>query len=936
MAELGSSAEQYAYADPQSAIVKLRNFAESYVGFIYQELSLPAYGAQSFFERLDNQSFKEAVEQCVLDKLHLIRMKGNKAAHLGGVSINDALNCVKEAYFLAAWLYAAYHGDRVEELPRYLPPEPVTPEDQQLKQDKKRLQENLNLQTADLQQAKAELEAAQREQQAIQEQLAALNLEVNQLRVEALQKASQEVISRFDFQEHETRKQISMADVFAEYQLTEGQAGLVKQLDAFLSSKEQSVFLLKGYAGTGKTFITKGLTEYFRAVGRNYVLAAPTGKAAKVISRKTGCEAYTIHKTIYSMKNIQEYKDGDLDGSETYKFYAQLAVNELSVDTVYIIDEASMISDIYSEGEFFHFGSGFLLRDFFKYVNLDHNDHRKKVIFIGDNAQLPPIGMNTSPALDTAYLKKTYGLSPVSYELTEVVRQKADSGVMQNAIKLRQALQSRTFNEIDIDVTPEDLTRLEYRDLVPAYMQSCDGKINAESIVIAASNADVNAYNKAIREALFPGQPEIARRDKVMVVNTNDTYGFVISNGDFGIVRQVLGYSECRTVTLRRSSQETGKVETVAIPLSFRRVEVGFRDIEGQARFFEAQIIENLLHSDQPNLSSDENKALYVDFCMRNRNLRPGSLEFKETLRSDPYFNALRLKFGYAITCHKAQGSEWNHVFIKCKTHHKQLSADYFRWLYTAMTRTSCKLYLLEPPRIKLGNGIKVVANPGLHPRSVQDSPVIQGASSVAYQQHTSFAEVANGVSPEAFGLHSGSGFLLSIFHEVKSCIQGSGIEIYNIDHNQYQESYVFCLGPDTARINVAYNGKQKVSSIQAVQVTGLSNWLLEKLAPLKGRQLTTPVTGSGVSGVNFGETFLDDFHQRFAEALSEAGIAIHEAAPQQYSLRYRLGRGDDSVAMLIYYNSKNQFTKCNPLHNQCTSPQLMDEVFSIFQEGLA
>ncbi|MBV5330259.1 MAG: AAA family ATPase, partial [Chlorobium sp.] len=168
--------------------------------------------------------------------------------------------------------------------------------------------------------------------------------------------------------------------------LNDGQAELVNRLARFLASKEESVFLLKGYAGTGKTFITKGLTEYFRAIGRNYVLTAPTGKASKVIARKTKSPAYTIHKTIYSFNDIAEYRDDGVDGTETFKFYAQIAVNGLSADTVFIVDEASMIPDVYQEAEFFRFGTGYLLTDFLKFVNLDHNDHSKKVIFIGDDA----------------------------------------------------------------------------------------------------------------------------------------------------------------------------------------------------------------------------------------------------------------------------------------------------------------------------------------------------------------------------------------------------------------------------------------------------------------------------------------------------------------------------------------------------------------------
>jgi hypothetical protein len=255
---------------------------------------------------------------------------------------------------------------------------------------------------------------------------------------------------------------------------------------------------------------------------------------------------------------------------------------------------------------------------------------------------------------------------------------------------------------------------VDHSDLITEYLQSCDHKINANSIIIAHTNADVAAYNRRIREEFFPGELQVCARDKVMATVNSDSHGFFISNGDFGQVRKVLADTETRAITLRRTSDDSGRVEETVVSLQFRRIEVGFRDLEGSVHFFEANIIENLLYSDATTLSSDESKALYLDFCIRHANLKADSLEFKETLRSDKYFNALRLKFGYSITCHKAQGSEWDHVFVKCKTHQSQLCAEYFRWLYTAITRTSKNLYLLEEPHIKLGSGIKVVSDPGI------------------------------------------------------------------------------------------------------------------------------------------------------------------------------------------------------------------------------
>jgi hypothetical protein len=943
MAALCGSAEGYVHTDPQSAVVKLRCFAEVYVGFIYEELSLPTYGGKTFFELLDNSEFKNVIERCVVDKLHLIRMKGNKAAHPMGVNAEEALGLLKEAYFLSAWIYLAYHGGHVEELPQYAEPQLKPAESDLLKSDLLQANEQLAQQAEDLVQARSELDEAQKRQTEALQRLAASDVEVNQPRLVQLQEAGQRAVAGYDFEVEQTRDAISMADVFAEYELTDGQADLVKQLDGFLSGRDASVFLLKGYAGTGKTFITKGVTEYFRAIGRNYVLAAPTGKASKVIATKTKSPAYTIHKTIYSFKDIKEYTEDKLDGSETYKYYAELAVNDLPVDTVYIVDESSMIADVYSESEFFRCGSGYLLRDFLKFVNLDHNDHRKKVIFIGDDAQLSPVGMKTSPALNSAYLVEGYGLISTGYELTEVVRQKADSGVMQNATTLRQALKENVFNKLDFDLAYIDIAHVDHADLIGRYLESCNHKINAESIVIAHSNVDVAAYNRRIREEFFPGELKICTDDKVMATTNSDLYGFFISNGDFGQVRKVLADTESRTRTIKHKLVETGEVEEIIVPLAFRRVEVGFRDLEGKVHFFVANIIENLLYSDAKTLSSDENKALYLDFCFRHPGLKRGSLEFKEALRSDPYFNALRLKFGYAITCHKAQGSEWNHVFVKCKTQHQsQLCTEYFRWLYTAITRTAKQLYLLEEPHIKLGSGIKVVNNPGMSGADVAGKPPAQfdignselSAPAINYDAVAPIHRMPSVNDDEDFGIPSANRFLLVLLKEVQACLASTDVTIYDIHHHQYQEAYFFSRGSESVRVNITYNGRQKIASVAFPQPSGFGSELLEHLSPLKGRVLTSAAS-NGKAHAEFDDSFLNELHQRLLACASAADISITHVEEQQYSQRYWFRQSNETAVMDIYYNKKKQFTSCDPKKNLSNSGALLSQVVTLITEGL-
>ena len=256
------------------------------------------------------------------------------------------------------------------------------------------------------------------------------------------------ISNELNLNNEEFYKRVTLEDIYADYQLNHGQQQLIWELDTFLKNPESHIFLLKGFAGTGTTFITKGFTEYLTSVGRKFILAAPTGKAAKVIKEKTKNEAHTIHKSIYSYKDLREYKVENIDGTETFKFYFELNDNTHESSTVYIIDEASMIGDKEQEGEFFRFGSGRLLTDLMKYINIDHNDHNKKIIFIGDNAQLPPIGMNFSPALNPEYLEREFNLKCSSYELTEIIRQSANSGIVENSLRIRESIRNNIFNQL--------------------------------------------------------------------------------------------------------------------------------------------------------------------------------------------------------------------------------------------------------------------------------------------------------------------------------------------------------------------------------------------------------------------------------------------------------------------------------------------------------
>jgi len=690
---------------------------------------------------------------------------------------------------------------------------------------------------------------------------------------------------------------------FQKYDLTNNQQKLVKRLNYFLFDSNNNCFLLKGYAGTGKTFITKGLTEYFREIGRNYILSAPTGKASKVIQEKTKSKAFTIHKTIYSNRDLKEYKSSEND--RTYKFYFELAVNQNSNDTVYIVDEASMLSNVYNEMEFFRFGSGLLLQDLIKYINLDQNYHNKKVIFIGDNAQLPPVGMNFSPALNNNYLIEKFRLRIEEFELTEVVRQKEDSGILKNAFKLRKSLKNKVFNQLDIDMSYPDISHLEHSDFINKYLEVSNHKINKNTMVIAYTNASVKEYNQTIRKYFFNSIDTININDKIIVLSNNANYDRFLSNGDFGQIRNILSNTEHKEITIKRRNEENNIVEQIKVNLYFRDVEILFNDEHGKVVLIRCKIIENLLFSENPSLSSDENKAIYLDFVIRNKHLKPNTKEFKDAIKSDPYFNALKIKFGYAITCHKAQGSEWDNIFLNCKSHQSYLSEGYFRWLYTALTRASKKLYTLDEPHIGITNNLN---NKKIHIEHINDS-------FVKNKPIKNYASINN-----TFNIQDK--FLLAIYQKILIIVEENNIKILDIQHKQNQEQYIFESNGEQSRVAIYYTSKNIISTINPIETNNLSSLIKTILEPLKKHILIVEQHNN----LTFSEQFLEDFYLVLKNKLSNIKINISNIEHLNYMERYTFSRKNEIAIIDFYYNRKGQFKSPTP-NNKSNSQLLIKDI---------
>ena len=446
---------------------------------------------------------------------------------------------------------------------------------------------------------------------------------------------------------------------------TDDQSDALKKIAVYICDNNNDViFLMTGYAGTGKTSVISSVVKTLDLLRMKSVLLAPTGRAAKVLSLYSGRTAFTIHKKIYRQKSSK-------DGMGSFSLD-----RNLHKDTFFIVDEASMVSN--SSGDGSVFGSGRVLDDLIEYV---YSGTDCKLILVGDTAQLPPVGSNVSPALDQSALGG-YGFGLISCELRQVVRQSETSGVLMNATRLRFQVAENSLVHPSIDcVNFKDVSRINGEELIDE-ISSAYGSCGVEgTIIVVNSNKLANRYNQGIRNRIFYREEEISPGDMVMVVKNNyfiieeeeDGTGF-IANGDIAEVKRIRKYEE----------------------------RYGFRFAEMVLRFpdynleIESKVMLDVLHLDSPALSSEKNRELFQNVLADYVSVKTRRKQY-EAVRKDPFFNALQIKFAYAVTCHKAQGGQWERVFIdQGMFNRNEITIDYLRWFYTALTRSTDKVYLVN------------------------------------------------------------------------------------------------------------------------------------------------------------------------------------------------------------------------------------------------
>ena len=475
---------------------------------------------------------------------------------------------------------------------------------------------------------------------------------------------------------------------------TDDQAKVLYHLSAFiLSEKERPVYLLRGYAGTGKTTLISTLVKALPQIGLSYQLLAPTGRAAKVMSNYTGKTASTLHRKLY---RFQAVANGELRMT--------LAENK-SKNTVFIVDECSMISD---QGDGYSWSRS-LLDDLIRYT---FSGSCCKLLLIGDSAQLPPVGLDISPAMDFDILRNSFSLTIATYEMKEVMRQALDSGILHNATRIRnlmsQNLQiteslSSDYHLPLLDINNfSDIERINPMSFEEMLWQNFgDKRSSNDAVVVCRSNKRTNMFNQAIRSRVLQEEGELSAGEKLMVVKNN--YYWVNESTSLQIYKPHSSdvshtYTTSIPFIANGDMVEVMRINKIEEMYGFHFADVDIQLMDyAETPTLTVKILLEALHNNSPALTAEESKRLYQAVEEDYMDI-PRASDRRKLMKENPYFNALQVKYGYALTCHKTQGGQWKNVFVEAPYLPDEVCLELadLRWLYTALTRASEKVYLVN------------------------------------------------------------------------------------------------------------------------------------------------------------------------------------------------------------------------------------------------
>ncbi len=687
----------------------------------------------------------------------------------------------------------------------------------------------------------------------------------------------------------------------------------------FLTQPSQPVFLLRGYAGTGKTTLLKTILAELE---RPAVLLAPTGRAARVMTRQTGRLATTIHRGIYNfdkMRRLEKREDntGKDDAHKSFKYHFELANNQATFGTLFVVDEASMVSDKFAEGEFFQLGSGQLLSDLLRYVQPSASNGYK-ILLVGDQAQLAPVGDRESRALDEVWLGHRLGLGPVlpGVEMTEVKRQQTDSGILQNATAVRESIRTGNFARLRL-TRAADVQDVPEGEMLTTYLAAGGGpQAGAKTVIVTYSNNLARQYNEQVRAHFFPGQTNVAVNDWLIISQNNyldpeeaiynGEFATVLWVGEaFGISHKVY-IADGKDKDKDKNQPPAGpapKLKEIWVPLRWRWVRLRLTRPDGSTYDAERLLLESFLNSIEGSLRPEEIRALYIDAVIRWR-AKTGHdhkhHEFSAFLKQDPQFQALRVKYGYAITCHKAQGGTWQTAFVDFQGFAGQRHAEYFRWVYTAITRAARQLYLLNPPDFVPWGQMRV-----FDPLGILPAPGGVPLWPEVLQAQTAQFDPLEALEAQ-LGIASRPVAQVQQFRRVAGQFGEMGIVVEAVSDQQHALRYTLRRGEERGEVLAYYKNDVPLSKAVAIGKAGpLNQEATARLnEPLPAGIAVVPATFA-----NDAPPALAGFYEQFAEAAAQEEIMILIVQHHKNLERYLLQDATGRAVLNLDYDGKGRIT---------------------------
>lgn len=663
-------------------------------------------------------------------------------------------------------------------------------------------------------------------------------------------------------------------------------------------------FILKGSAGTGKTTLIKALVHRLAQQQRSCRLLAPTGRAARILSGKARTPATTIHRAIYSLSDVEVFELATSANDPGLRLVFPLKRDDPG-NTIFIVDEASMVGDRQQTQDDLQFGSGRLLADLIEYARLGRPGRSPgsgaKIIFVGDPAQLPPVGATLSPALSSAYLQDQFGLRCVSAELTQVMRQAVGSAILDRATRLRDAIHEQCFTTFACGPEGDEIVATSALEAVQWVADSQQAG-RRSSALVTYSNARALDLNRAVRERLWGTAQEDLQPGDLLLVNKN-SLKMGLYNGDLVKVRAVLSPPDQRVVHPRGSPP-------IPVPLTFRTVRLAYRNVNGDIEESTGLLLENLLDSHERDLTPLEQRALLVEFRKRHTGLQSGTADFKLAISDDPFFNALQVKYGYAMTCHKAQGGEWETVAVDFNDGRGRRNEDYFRWAYTAITRARTQLFTINAPQFDALSDLRWDAP------DAPDTPATMPPTDPAPAADPDWARYAFAAGQEPlFARHC----------QLRDAWRAKDIDIVRLDHLQYCERYQVTRAGGQATVQYWYRANFKISKVVPLaHDPGHEALAAEVLALMRECLLagTVPTDDAPVPA-----DFIQDLQDRIRLALADTAIRLVGSQTLPYRLRLQFVMDGQQVALDFIHNRNQVWTQVTEVGGSGASRGLINRL---------